>query len=176
LRVRWISLAPRTASAGESNALAPSASSAFAFSAVRFQTCTVSPRSSILRTKLPPSRPVPSQAIKAFSYRFSVRRSVRPERACRRCGGCLEAGDPLGMTALERVDGTARPHEVVLAAGQCFTQLLGHAAAEHRVGVVLGEDDVVGAPAERHGVTGAQDLGAAPLRRDRRVPFVVRAD
>ena len=34
------------------------------------------------------------------------------------------------MTALERVDGTARPHEVVLAAGQCFTQLLGHAAAD----------------------------------------------
>jgi len=46
-----------------SNTFAPSASSARAFSIVRFQTCTVSPRSNILRTKPEPSRPVPKYAI-----------------------------------------------------------------------------------------------------------------
>ena len=66
LSVRWISDAPRTAVAASSNATAPSACSAWAFSGVRFQTCTVSPRSSILRTKLAPSSPVPSHAIKRF--------------------------------------------------------------------------------------------------------------
>src|ERR1700681_2000006 len=63
LSVTWISDAPRTASIGWSKALAPSASSAWAFSGVRCQTCTVSPRSSSLRTKLAPSSPVPSHAI-----------------------------------------------------------------------------------------------------------------
>ncbi len=65
-------LAPRRP--GSSNALAPSASSARAFSAVRFQTCTVSPRSSSLRTNPLPSSPVPKYAINLVLLQGQLRR------------------------------------------------------------------------------------------------------
>src|SRR4051812_35723156 len=65
--VMWTRSAPATASPGEAATVAPNASSARAFAAVRFHTATRSPRRSIPSTIALPNRPVPRNATLAIS-------------------------------------------------------------------------------------------------------------
>src|SRR6202790_5591146 len=148
------------ASAASANALAPSASSARAFSGERFHTWTVSPRSSMLRTKFPPSKPVPSQAIKRLS---SHRKSDGTTIPRRRGKSCVRAASELGLRrGRVRHYPPKTAHGAVYAVRDVCSELRQQVRLNVRVRVVLGEHDVVGTLQELDIV--AEDHRAGPAR------------